>query len=589
MMKFSVCIATYNRKDSLQRTLQSLFTQDFPLDQFEIVIVDDGSTDGTAEFLRTLQAPCTRQVLHQPNRGQAAAQNAAIRAAQGDLILLLDDDILCERDLLRQHVESHSEGKASLVFGSILVAEESPDTLAAEWTRVSTAQAMSRLESNRPTWPFDAITDANCSIPRASLLACGGLDESFHAGSNARSNADLGLRLWKHGVHFCYAPSAVVRQIYFKSSEQLVRDDAKWYGRNEVLLSRKHPQYRPHSPLASLGKGSFAKRFLRTASATSPISPDLFLRGPYWFLERLRSIPGARRAGVRLLQTRMALSGYRSIAREFGPWDALLGEFGRRLPVLLYHHVGPGRQDTYPELTVSPGKFERQMDWLARHGYVCIRPADWLAWCREGKSLPPKPVLLTFDDAYADLIEYAFPVLRRHGFGAAVYVVTGQIGGTNVWDQAAGSGVHHLMNAEQIREWAQHGIEFGAHTRSHPDLTQLSGDALAAEIRGSREDLERILEHPPSSFVYPFGYQNDCVRAAVEQYFDLAFTVEEGLNDLSTNLFELRRTMVRPDDSIQRFSSRVRFGWPPLLHVRSRLRIRSRVKQAWRSLRFAHS
>ena len=86
--------------------------------------------------------------------------------------------------------------------------------------------------------------------------------------------------------------------------------------------------------------------------------------------------------------------------------------------------------------------------------YIVEQPAAGFRWRREGKGLPDKPVLLTFDDGYADLAEYALPVLRRYGFGAGVFIVTGQVGGTNAWDEARSSGTHHLLTREQIRYWA---------------------------------------------------------------------------------------------------------------------------------------
>ena len=108
-------------------------------------------------------------------------------------------------------------------------------------------------------------------------------------------------------------------------------------------------------------------------------------------------------------------------------------------------------------MTVSPAKFEQQIRWLARRGFQGICPRDWLQWLREGKGLPDKPILLTFDDAYADTAEYALPILKKYGFGAAVFVVTERLGGTNTWDEAEGCGTLHLMTAEQIRYWADAG------------------------------------------------------------------------------------------------------------------------------------
>ncbi len=163
----------------------------------------------------------------------------------------------------------------------------------------------------------------------------------------------------------------------------------------------------------------------------------------------------------------MAIAAYRNAMREAGSWASLRREFGMRLPVLLYHHVGPKGTRAHPELTVSPQRFERQVRWLAMRGYTGITAADWLRWVRQGKPLPPKPILLTFDDGYADLGEHALPVLRRYGFSAVVYIITGKIGGKVAWEEPRDGESYTLMTAEQIRHWAREGIEFGAHSRTH--------------------------------------------------------------------------------------------------------------------------
>jgi peptidoglycan/xylan/chitin deacetylase (PgdA/CDA1 family) len=221
--------------------------------------------------------------------------------------------------------------------------------------------------------------------------------------------------------------------------------------------------------------------------------------------------------------------------------------------------------------------------WLARRGYTGVRPADWLRWRLEGKGLPDKPVLLTFDDGYADLADYAFPVLRRYGFGAGVYVVTGQLGGTNAWDEAKGFGTQRLMTVEQIRYWATQGIEFGAHSRTHADLTTLSARELTEEVVGSRDDLTTLLGSPVVSFAYPYGFYNQAVVDCVRGAFDVAFIADdnnEGLNHLLTDPYLLLRTMVQPNDSRLDLECRARWGYNPLLNLRARLRLRTRLKRA---------
>jgi peptidoglycan/xylan/chitin deacetylase (PgdA/CDA1 family) len=219
------------------------------------------------------------------------------------------------------------------------------------------------------------------------------------------------------------------------------------------------------------------------------------------------------------------------------------------------------------------------MRWLDRSGYTGIRAADWLAWRGQGRSLPARPVLLTFDDGYADFPDFVLPVLQRHGFGAVVFIITGWIAGANSWDGAP------LMSASQIRECSAQGIEFGAHTRTHPDLTTLSGAKLREEVAGSAEDLSAILGTRVTSFAYPYGFWNEEVLASVRESFDLAFTCEEGLNDIETDPYRLHRTMVQRGDLLLDLACRVRRGWSPLTVLRSRLRIRSRFRKAANYLR----
>jgi len=164
-----------------------------------------------------------------------------------------------------------------------------------------------------------------------------------------------------------------------------------------------------------------------------------------------------------------------------------------KLPILMYHNVGPLPPADPFCLTVGPDQFERQICYLVSHGYQTICPSDWLAARREGTPLPERPVLLTFDDGYADLAHHAFPVLRRHGLKAAAYVVTRRLGLTNTWDEVVGRPTMRLMAADQVCEFAGQGIEFGSHTRTHPRLTSLSEQRLNEEIEGSRDDLRGLL------------------------------------------------------------------------------------------------
>jgi len=257
--------------------------------------------------------------------------------------------------------------------------------------------------------------------------------------------------------------------------------------------------------------------------------------------------------------------------------DRLSSQVGMRIPALLYHHVGPSRPGIHHKLTVSPERFEQQIRWLARHNYSGIKPSDLLRWMRDGKGLPEKPILLTFDDAYADTAEYALPVLRMYGLSGAVFVVTERLGEINAWDEIRGSITLRIMTAEQIRYWVGEGIEFGAHSRTHADLTQLASAECSEEISGSRNDLTALLDRPALSFAYPYGKFNDAVHELVKREFDLAFTVEEGMNDLRRDPHLLRRTLICANDSLLQFALKARSGlsfdgWRVKLAIRTRLK-----------------
>jgi len=253
------------------------------------------------------------------------------------------------------------------------------------------------------------------------------------------------------------------------------------------------------------------------------------------------------------------------------------GSQDRRCVALLYHHVGRTCPGAYPDLTISPEKFERQIRWLTRRGYAGIRPAEWLEWRKTDSSLPPKPILITFDDAYADIAEYALPVLRHFGFGAAVFAVTARIGHSSVWDQSLGYPTLPLMSAEQIRFWAGQGIEFGSHSRTHANLTTLPAEALITEIMTSRDELATLVDRPVIAFAYPFGAYNGAVRGIVQSSFDLAFTANNGFNCRQTDPHLMRRVKVKPNQSMLAFSLLVRFG----VHWRVKLALRTRAKRAF--------
>jgi peptidoglycan/xylan/chitin deacetylase (PgdA/CDA1 family) len=259
--------------------------------------------------------------------------------------------------------------------------------------------------------------------------------------------------------------------------------------------------------------------------------------------------------------------------RYVGSWKAFESEFGLQLPVLLYHNIGVSSSGSKKELHVSPEEFRRQMGWLAENGYVGIRTADWLAWVREAKPLPPKPVLITFDDGYANVARNALPVVREHGFSATVFVITGMLGNSTPWDG------ERLMSHDDVREWGQRGIDFGSHSHSHSDLTKMEEPRIIEELRAGVDELERLAGQRPVAFAYPYGRWTTAMTRYLQSRFQAAFTIEEGLNDLRSDPLQLRRTFVPPGRSMAEFAWRVRLGFNPLEKLRAQFPLRAILRK----------
>lgn len=585
-LRLSVVMPTYNRRHLLPRTLDSIFNQDLPSSDFELIVVVDGSTDGTGEYLRGLHTPCALRVLEQPNRGIACALNSGIAAARGEIVLLMDDDLELSPSNFRSHLQSHT-GDAVVVHGPVYVAESSADSLATDWIRGAVAEEIKRWERGF-TWPDDANLDPNYSLPRTAFLASGGYDQNFRW----RQNTELGVRLVKMGLKVVYEPRAIAHHIYAKPTEQLLKVQVSTMGREEIMLLGKHPELRPHSPLAEIGAGSGWKRAAIQATAQLPISPYSLLRAPMALMERTRS-SSLRKLGMSLFRKSFSICFLRGAVETAG-WQNLRRDFGARIPVLMYHHVGPAIENFDRDLTVSTEQFEAQLRFLSRRGYHGIRPSDWLAWVQKGKPLPERPMLLTFDDAFEDLKESVFPLLQRYGFGGLVFVATTFVGKTNLWDEHRGFSLRPCMNADQIRYWAAHGIDFGAHSRNHPDMTKLTEAEVRGELAGSQADLEEITGTRIISFAYPFGHYDDVAAKCAGEQFALAFTTDDGLNTIATDRSRLHRNMVYAWDTPLDLEFLVRLGRNPVrslkLSIRKRLARISGLKKlvlAFRSLKAA--
>ena len=213
-------------------------------------------------------------------------------------------------------------------------------------------------------------------------------------------------------------------------------------------------------------------------------------------------------------------------------------------PILLYHHIGFSRRgDT--AYYVSPESFDQQMNLLYQWGYKTISVELLARAVREGAELPPKPVILTFDDGSETTYSTALPVLQRYGFTAVSYIVYNYIGTTN------------YMSVDQIRALHSVGWEVGSHSLSHVDLTARP-DRQMDEIVQSRRQLESLLGVPITSFAYPFGaYDSDSVGYVhMAGYIAALGLGNEALQGVK-NLFYLYRQAVVGTDDLRTFAQKL--------------------------------
>ncbi len=221
-----------------------------------------------------------------------------------------------------------------------------------------------------------------------------------------------------------------------------------------------------------------------------------------------------------------------------------------QLPILMYHYVDaePPPAGPYADaLTVRTPDFREEMAYLAESGYRTVLLEEVAAALDGGASLPAgKLVALTFDDGGLDKYTVAYPILREHGFVATFFVITGEVGGEG------------LMTWEQLKEMRAAGMSIQSHTRSHPDLTGLSADALSAQLGGSRTDIEEKIGGSVRVLCYPSGEYNEGVtKAARAAGYTLAVTTNSGRNLDPAAALELPRMRVPAFMSIGSFAKAV--------------------------------
>ncbi len=174
------------------------------------------------------------------------------------------------------------------------------------------------------------------------------------------------------------------------------------------------------------------------------------------------------------------------------------------IPILMYHSISDADESglhEYFRTCTSPDVFAEQMACLHSQGYSSCSLTQALDYLQSRAPAGTKPVVITFDDGYADFYRQAFPVLSRYGFSATVFLPTAYIG-----DRLLQFKNRDCLTWAEVRELNNHGILFGSHTVTHPRLRELSVPAINEEIANSKTTIEEKLGSIVESFAYPYAF-----------------------------------------------------------------------------------
>jgi peptidoglycan/xylan/chitin deacetylase (PgdA/CDA1 family)/glycosyltransferase involved in cell wall biosynthesis len=550
--RFSIVIPTHQRRETVVRMVRALARQE--LDDYEAIVAVDGSTDGTAAALRDLSLPFPLKVVEQDNLGAGAARNAGAAAAEGEILLFLDDDMEADPRLLLEHDRSHREG-ADVVLGDLPLHPDSPHNLLSWGVGLWASDRRKRLTSPGAEIGMSDLLTGQISVGRSTYEEMGGFDgEMTRGGLFGGEDTDFGYRVARDGLRMVFNPDAITYQ-YYDVDPALYLRRVREAARSGQELALKHPEQRSRIDWGPQFKRR-RDRWLLSPFVYAPEALVRPLRGLAVLLARTGRTGRHLREFFFMVRTMEHLRSVR-LTRL-----AITGE----AVVLAYHAIADMRDDrVLAPYSVPPQLFGRQLDALAAAGWAFVDLDAVLAALAGERPLPRKAVLVSFDDAYRDLLEAALPVLEQRGIPAVAFAVADRVGGTNAWDEEIGAGSVALLDADGLKEIAARAVEVGSHGMAHVPLAGLGPEQLAEEAGVSGRRLESLGLPRPRSFSYPYGESDPEAEAAVQAAgYQVAFTVTPGTVRFSSDRYALPRVQIGASDSPRRLLLKARTaGWPP--------------------------
>lgn len=232
-----------------------------------------------------------------------------------------------------------------------------------------------------------------------------------------------------------------------------------------------------------------------------------------------------------------------------------------RFTILMYHMIREPGNAKEARYACPPPQFKQHMQLLREENFTPISLSQAGAAITSGKAVPDNAVVVTLDDGFMDNYEFAFPIFQQSSIPATIFLTTGHLARYNQWMRSKDYPERPMMNWNQIREMDNHGIDFGAHTVSHPRLTELDYSQAKIEIKNSKNDIEDNLSKPCPHFAYPYGlFRNETKKIVEETGFSLACSTRSGFNNESRDPFILHRIEVYGADSVWKLKQKMTYG-----------------------------
>ena len=538
--RFSVVIPTYQRRELVLQAVRAFARQDFA-GAFEVIVVVDGSRDGSAEALRALDMPFPLTVIEQPNQGAAAARNTGASSSRGEILLFLDDDMEAHPRMLSEHEHSYREG-ADVVLGHLPLHPKSPQGFMSAGVKLWAEERGRQLSQPGAELSLDDVLTGQISMKREIFQKASGFDTTFTAGGSfGNEDIDLGCRLLVSGCRLVFNLYAISYQSYVVTPRHYLRQ-MRDGGRADVVFARKHPERA--SAIFAVHRGRWLKpgTWRALTAFGLALAPLMNTVRAVVLAQVERPAPSSR--AVQLFFELCEMEYWRGV-RDAGGMPRF-----QTVRILAYHAIQDLAGQRLEAYGTPQRQFQRQMRMLQRVGFHFISPDQFLGFLRRGTPLPRWPLLLTFDDCYKDLVQFALPVLRRLKIPAVAFAVSGLLGRSNTWDQACGDTALQLLDQSGLLLLAKHGVEIGSHSRTHSDLTTVSPGALEEEIAGSIQELEAAGLNKARLFAYPYGAWNAAVcQVAKRTGLEAAFTVKPGVAFRGGDAYRIPRIQIMRSDT----------------------------------------